>query len=167
MYKVSNQLLSRYRTPLLGVASLLILASHFYLFPDAKVITSLQSQSIVGVDIFLFLSGFGLVYSLKNNPSLGHFYKQRMKRILPIYFPIVLVYCVVSMLTKIKFGEGKILLILSTLGYWLKTKWFLEWYTLAIFMLYLLFPVMLVSVLLHHTIEYILKRFANNHTIIE
>ena len=37
-----------------------------------------------GVDIFFFLSGFGIVYSLRKNSSTLQFYKRRLHRLLPL-----------------------------------------------------------------------------------
>lgn len=39
----------------------------------------------LGVDVFLFLSGMGLFYSMAGDPNIGNFYKKRLVRILPTY----------------------------------------------------------------------------------
>ena len=38
-----------------------------------------------GVEIFLFLSGMGLFYSLSGDPRLSSFYRKRLRRVLPAY----------------------------------------------------------------------------------
>lgn len=72
MFKFSVNLLSRYRTHLMGFATLLILFGHSkgngVLMPGWM--QSLCGLASVGVDIFLLVSGLGLWYSLnsqKNN----------------------------------------------------------------------------------------------------
>lgn len=44
----------------------------------------------VGVDLFFVVSGFVITRSLKSEPSLGHFYVKRARRILPALFGVCL-----------------------------------------------------------------------------
>ena len=70
----SVQDISKYRTYLMGVATLLVIFGHSagngVIMP--KWLESLCGLASVGVDIFLFVSGLGLWYSLKklNDKSL-------------------------------------------------------------------------------------------------
>lgn len=62
--------ISRYRTQLMGMASLMIIACHApasgVLMPP--VLANVLSYGNFGVDIFLLLSGLGLYYSLSKRP---------------------------------------------------------------------------------------------------
>lgn len=62
-------LISKYRAELMGVSTLLILICHAagndVLMP--RWLMYLVAQGQVGVDIFLFLSGMGLYYSLNQS----------------------------------------------------------------------------------------------------
>ena len=61
--------LSKYRTPLMGIAAIMIVLCHANLY-DIQVngiIRKMLSFGNVGVDIFLFLSGIGCYYSLDKN----------------------------------------------------------------------------------------------------
>ena len=118
----------------MGIASLLVLMSHFIIFPDNKYISVLQSHGIIGVDIFLFLSGFGLCSSLQRNDNILTFYRKRLIRIFSVFLPLSLIYVFLTFENV----EGAVL-NMTTLGYWVGHD-YLEWYTPAILFLYVLFP---------------------------
>lgn len=66
MFKYNVKQISKFRTPLMGIATILIFIVHApdngVVMPNAlKTICALGS---LGVDLFLLLSGFGLWYSL-------------------------------------------------------------------------------------------------------
>lgn len=71
--------ISKRRTFIMGIAMLSVVAYHMGYFPEGYL----------GVDIFLFLSGFGIFHSLAKKhadnhiESTGSFYLRRLKRILP------------------------------------------------------------------------------------
>lgn len=92
----------------------------------------------VGVDIFLFLSGFGLAASFEKN-ELSRFYKNRFARIYPLYF-IGVVATYIIMCHKV-WGADDLLYNLSSLSFYIEggTQRY-DWYLESLFMLYLLFP---------------------------
>ncbi len=81
-------LLSRYRKAVMGVAALWILFFHagYIHFESTPVLSALEQfikrVGFCGVDIFLFLSGMGLVYAMEKGPSLPTFYARRIRRLL-------------------------------------------------------------------------------------
>ena len=87
-----------------------------------------------GVDIFLFLSGFGIYLSLKKNPDIGQFLMRRIKRLLPS-LPIIILFIVT---TNVK-SFHEIIGYITLENYWLD-KIFLG-YLSYIFLFYLLSPI--------------------------
>ena len=81
---VSIELISKYRTELMGIAMLLVVLFHGYV-PQTSWFYGLKRMGNVGVDIFLFLSGIGLWFSWRSTPNLKHFYKQRFLRVYPTW----------------------------------------------------------------------------------
>lgn len=77
-------LLSKHRSLIMGIAMMMIVLYHqpFSVFPGSALI---HRYGMLGVDIFLFLSGFGIYFSLtkSKDKSIGSFYRRRLVRILP------------------------------------------------------------------------------------
>lgn len=90
--------------------------------------------------MFLFLSGFGLYYSLsKKNSSLSAYYKSRFLRIFPEYWLFLLCAFFISM----DFSHNSFCDLIwnaSTIGYWIG-KPSSHWYISCIVLFYALFPV--------------------------
>ena len=77
---------SDYRTYLMGISILWIILFHtaWYLwFP--KVIEIFQRSGNYGVDIFIFVSVYGLYRSMQNHRTLRQWYVRRLKRIIPSF----------------------------------------------------------------------------------
>ena len=70
-YKFSLQDISTYRKALMGVAMLWIVFYHFGF--HTPIISHLTRFGYTGVDIFMFLSGFGLFYSLQKKQGLSNY----------------------------------------------------------------------------------------------
>lgn len=94
-----------------------------------------------GVEIFLFLSGMGLFYSMSGNPGLSGFYRKRVKRVLPAYMVIGGAGWLVLDILLQKTGLTQFLLDFSTIFFWTQGKR-LVWYISLILILYLLFPLL-------------------------
>lgn len=78
----------------MGIAALWVLAVHALDFGirlpgKLAVIEKLMSYGQVGVDMFFFLSGIGIFYSLEKETKLTLFYGKRLKR---VYFHIWLLH---------------------------------------------------------------------------
>jgi len=72
-------LLSKYRQALMGIAILWVMMFHLPLRPGIPIIKEFFNIGYGGVDIFLFLSGFGLYFSLsKKGIKLSHYYKKKI-----------------------------------------------------------------------------------------
>ena len=138
-------LISKHRTALMGIAAIMILLCHSaprISMPPA--IAYPLSFLNIGVDIFLFLSGMGIYYSLYYLEQTGHggvmyWYSKRYIRILIPYFFIVIPFCGISML--IEGSEWKeIIMYTSTLSFWTDHTGF--WYIALILPLYLVSPLL-------------------------
>lgn len=91
----------------------------------------------VGVDIFLFLSGLGLSNSYKKN-SITQFYKNRIKRIYPIYLISVLT---TYLIFKLNWSTSDLFANIITIGIYTKGGVYrYDWYLESLFTLYILFP---------------------------
>lgn len=127
----------------MGIAALAVVACHFHSYLASGIVGRLLGEGFIGVDIFIFCSGFGLVTSWRKSDSILEFHKKRIKKILPTFMiitPLVLLFC--TYLGTIDYGFKDWLLVLTSLGYWIGTDTFFEWYTPAILVLYLAFPLL-------------------------
>ena len=114
---------------------------HYHLesFPLVKI----SRYGFTGVDIFLFLSGLGLYYSMYKNPDVIGFYKRRLLRIFPTY--LILGAVATYLLRGSNESLSNFLWVYSTLGYWTNGDagpWFIP----ALITLYFLFPFLYHSV---------------------
>lgn len=139
--------ISRYRSVLMGLASLWIY--YFHVFPTSlieqfhrptMIETYFHDLGFCGVDIFLVLSGFGLYYALSAHPvenlrDYGTFVCRRLSRIYRVFFPVTVVIALVDRWTVGEFF-GKL-----TGVYQLATNVYnYLWYVPCIVIFYLLVP---------------------------
>lgn len=76
-------------TELKGVAIFMVVFSHigYFLVSDHRFLVPLSNYAGVGVDLFLILSGYGLVVTALRRPvSIGKFY---LKRLYHVYLPVL------------------------------------------------------------------------------
>lgn len=129
-------ILSYYRSALMGIATIMVLLFHFQANFGTAPINAFSSIGYGGVDIFLFLSGFGLINGYKGNTR--QFYIRRLARLYPTYL-------LCAFLTFWQKGDINPLhpLIASTgIGYFLPGMNIpsIEWYVPTMYVLYLIFP---------------------------
>lgn len=97
----------------------------------------LETCGYGGVDIFMFLSGFGLYYAYKKNNDYGSFIKKRVLRI----FPYNIINCLIQM---VLFSFPIFYVITDILGLSILTRSNLvNWYTSFMVFIYLLTPLYL------------------------
>ncbi len=141
--KISLEIINESRTILLGIATFIVALFHsfslnFYVLinfkPLANILNLIQKTGNYGVDIFLFLSGIGLYFSLSKNNILK-FYKNRFIRIIPELIIVLLIYNLITKsLTPIEFLETAFFI-----GFFFKgdiSIWFIPF----IMFLYFIFP---------------------------
>lgn len=133
-------LLAKHRKSIMGFAAIYILAFHKYicLFPQGNLFFQIEygikELGLSGVDIFLFLSGIGLTYSI-GKTSLGIFYYKRIKRII---IPFVLIGIARGLFDRLSFMD--ILGNISGINFWIRDVNSLLWFIPAIAALYFVFP---------------------------
>lgn len=118
----------RYRSQLMAFAIFGVLICHYTWLTDACRLFVLGS---LGVEIFFFLSGMGLVLSWMKDQSPIHYYKKRILRICPSY------YIAIAFLILLSHFWGQVdnrmYASFFIIGSWM---WFISY----IFILYLVFP---------------------------
>jgi len=126
----------------MGVAILWIMVFHAEMtFPSwLAPLTWIQETGYGGVDIFLFLSGLGLYFSLDKNPNVGRFYRNRLLRILPTYWAVILFSAAAEyILLHRRTPIVELFYMLSTVGFWINATKF-DWYIPSLLVLYAVFP---------------------------
>lgn len=129
-----TQKIRDFRTELMGMAILWVILYHSKL--QVPFLNFFINIGYGGVDVFLFLSGYGLYFSYYKNNNVLAFLKKRWLRIFPTYAFVV----ILSMLLLGTFTWQKYLIYISTLGFWVNRGYF-EWYIPSLMALYLMFPI--------------------------
>ena len=136
-YKLFNiKDFSTYRSELMGWAIIWIMMLHFT-FNQIMPLGFIAQYGFAGVDIFMFVSGFGLYYSLDKDHHIIRFYKKRLLRIFPTYF-------ILGFFASILLFSDDLLSYLfryTTLGFWTGGIYW-EWYIPSLVMLYFVAPIL-------------------------
>lgn len=149
-------LISVYRNELFGLAIISIILFHYsydvwhgvYTAKiDISVMHGLKYSVLlyyylirsIGVELFLFLSGMGLWYSMSENGDVKRFYKKRMQRVLIPYFIVALAFWSAR---DLYFQDGSLIdVIKDTMFITLFTDGtHMIWFICLILILYLIFP---------------------------
>ena len=130
---------SQYRTQIMGIAAIMILICHIVgcgvLLPD--LLKKIFTIGNYGVDVFMFVSGLGMYYSINNKSSIYQWYQKRYTRIFVPYFIISIPYCIL-MFSLDKFSLQDILLNLTTFDFWMHHTG--AWFISTVIFLYLITP---------------------------
>ena len=138
--------LSESRGFLMGLGILWVAFFHYNMvFRSANPVVAIWNQFVTygffGVDIFLFLSGYGLCFSFQKNQDLGQYLSRRAKRILPTYLVWVVILCL-----ELRLRHGIVTSLPQLVGNLTCTSLLFQlpnrtnWYLQAIWLFYLLFP---------------------------
>lgn len=135
MIQFDLNLTSKYRSEIMGVATIMIVICHA---PHYMSLPSLLSQGLsfwsVGVDVFLFLSGLGLCYSYdKKKVSVGSWYRKR-------FFRILLPCLIIQLLFVRNEGIVDFIKFFTGISFWTDHRGF--WFVDLLMVLYLVFPVL-------------------------
>lgn len=131
---MSYSLVSKYRTHLMGFAVLWIALLHASMYFPVEIVNWIKLTGQGGVDIFLFLSSFGLYYAYQKEKRPIPFILRRLLRILPYYIPIAFYRCI-----YLNYNIQETILMLTTLSFWI--YWDRSyWYVSGILFLYCCTP---------------------------
>lgn len=137
------QRISRYKAALMGIAILIVVYGHLLYYHSGLLayenLDITEWYTVGSVDIFLFLSGFGIYHSLKKNADPLRFMERRMSRLLPSYLPFIVVYCLFCLLTD-QMTKWQALGNLTTFGWWTQMGGQFNWYIPTLIALYLFSP---------------------------
>lgn len=127
-----KDMLSHYRTEIMGVAAILIVLGHTVYWGNINygLLTPIITLGYSGVDVFLFLSGFGLFYAMsKDGSTISSFYYRRLKRIVPTFVAIMILASIMHYKTW------------SIRWFMNPLTWFYNyWYIPFILLMYLIYP---------------------------
>lgn len=137
--------LSESRTFLMGIAILGVVMYHVRtnsVCPAgvlAGFLDDMAGMGYGGCDIFFFLSGFGIAWSLKKDPCYHRYLGRRAKKLFPAYYPFIVVF--IFSLTQLWGISGReILGNLTFLGFWFQWKNQFNWYIQSAMAFYVLAP---------------------------
>ena len=133
-------LICKYRAVIMGFATLLVLFFHtgMPVFDNLPVLYSIEKfikiTGYYGVDIFIFLSGIGVTYSIEKN-NIREFYYKRVKRVL---IPFIITAIAIAIYEKWTIAT----FIRRVLFYDFFTKniYCILWFIPAIVTMYIIFP---------------------------
>ena len=137
--KSTSTLISENRTYLMGISMIIIMFFHQYFVSDSIILKVVGLYGNYGVDVFLFVSGFGLAHSLQKN-SIPIFYKRRLLKIIPACILIGIIKILIT-----DFAPSSITFLkeeaFTNLRYGWRTLFGLDlWFIRAILFLYLITP---------------------------
>ena len=131
---MNYSIISKYRSHIMGFATLWIALLHASMWFPIEPINWFKLIGQGGVDVFLFLSAFGLYYSYQKDDDKLHFWKKRFLRVIPIFIPLALLRWYYN---DYSIRDG--MLMLTTLLFWISGQRE-TWYISAIVPLYLITP---------------------------
>lgn len=134
----TNQLIAKYRFALFGLSLVWIFFRHTYFYNQFTygIFDYLVQIGDCGVDIFMFLSGFGLYHSFEKNNKINEFYKKRIVRIIPTTVILLAVFAIIQ---DIMNGDNSYTIFRP--HYWIMSIYSMYWFIGAILLFYICYPI--------------------------
>ena len=137
--------LSHYKAHMMGIAVMIVVYGHL-LYYHGDLINYEDNHwtewyTLGSVEMFIFLSGFGIYQSLRRNREPWQFYQKRLSRLFPSYLPVMLAWCALNVF-KGKMRLSNAMGNLTGMGWWFQTDHQFNWYVPAILVLYLISPLL-------------------------
>ena len=138
----------RITSELKGFAILAVVFSHigYFLAQDHAFLYPLSVLAGVGVNLFFFLSGYGLTYSAINKPTtMSEFYRKRIIRIfIPLWITLALFFTLDKYLLHLSYSWTTI--VQSFIGFFPRADLYTDlnsplWYLTPLLFFYTLFPI--------------------------
>lgn len=131
--------LFKFRSVWMGIAILWVLLYHSDI--NLAFLSTWKIFGYGGVDIFFFASGLGCYYSLQKQPNPATFLAKRMKRILPPYYIVLVIWFALQFfLVKTNFTILEILNNIFCIGTFSVAANQFNWYMSGVWPSYLLAP---------------------------
>ena len=135
--------ISYVRSELMGYAIIGVLIGHILSFSDYEqgIVPSVLNwfSMLIHTNGFLFLSGFGLFFSLSKDSSPKRFYERRFFRFLLPYMLVAVPYFLVVTINKHE-SIWYYLGCISTIEFWTNGNYHGMWYVAVTLALYILYP---------------------------
>lgn len=130
--------------PIFGISIIWIYLRHLLFIGDYDfgVLNYVFNIGDCGVDIFLFLSGYGLYFSYENN-SRKEFYRRRLLRLLPSTLFLLVVFALAD--TILHSSVSNLYKIISP-SYYIYSLCTNYWFLFAIIFFYTIFPIIKLAV---------------------
>ncbi len=135
------KLINKYRSAIMGVAALWVMFFHAWvpIFVSNKytyfIECFIKRKGYIGVDIFFFLSGMGMVYAIQKYDVLT-FYKRKLVRVFLPYFFIGALQAIYYKLRFVDFLKN-----VFGISFYTKEIYTFLWFGIAILTVYFLFPI--------------------------
>lgn len=136
-------LINKYRKELMGIAILWITLYHCLADPvkaaGVPVLGTVLGRGWLGVEMFLFLSGIGLYFSMSKNADAKQFWLRRCRKVVIPWLILSLPYWIVKTLILDKMRVRALLLNWCGVSFWLfgvKSVWYIAF----IVVLYAFYP---------------------------
>lgn len=135
----SFQLISKYRSELMGYAILGVMVSHFIQYTGVNAPYILVASRLIYTQGLFFLSGFGLCCSLAKDNDVYSFYKKRIRRLV---IPYLLISWPFILAMNICLDEGGVEFLskLTTTSFWINGNYYGVWYIAVSLVLYFFTP---------------------------
>ena len=139
--------LSKFRAELMGLSIVWVWWFHADFTFDfikveflRKIVYFIQETAVYGVDLFMLVGGMGVFCSLQKN-STGTFYKNRLKRILPVWWLFLVIDIILGAIkVAVPLSLPEILANATFISYWIGMENTGNWYVYAIMLFYLISP---------------------------
>jgi peptidoglycan/LPS O-acetylase OafA/YrhL len=150
--KITQWFPSSLTTELKGLAIVMIVLSHigYFLVTDTRFLWPLSIMAGVGVNLFLFLSGFGLTASqMQKDLSIWQFYKKRLLKLFVPFWLVLIVFFGLDFFV-LQHGYSLSYTLKSFLGIFTHADLYEDinsplWYFTFIIGYYLLFPLVFIK----------------------
>ena len=139
---VEWQVLSQWRTALMGLAMIFVVLFHMRGRQDGSLAYAMVCCGNIGVDMFLFLSGIGLWFSFSKNSSIRHFFVRRYVRIYPAWLVVASAFYITDYVSGGRESANLWQLLLNisiNWCFWQRDAWQF-WFIPAVMMLYTVAP---------------------------
>ena len=159
-----RKLISKHRSAIMGLMALLIIIYHAEWTTNINVYDmTINKFGSIGVDVFVFISGFGLAYALTKYDDFATYIIKRFGRILPAYYTFEIINFIIALLLLLVGIKNNLLQPIESwlipVGVWVNYdshKWYiagiLGFYILAA----LIYPAMRRSKYLYLTVFFML-----------